>query len=53
MSWPWHWYVTGPVISQAGDRLHAEAAASRLPDLDRGPGRARARSRRIRRAAAS
>ena len=27
MSWPWHRYVTGPVISQA-DRLHAEAATS-------------------------
>jgi hypothetical protein len=29
MSWPWHWYGTGPAISQAeSDRLHAEAEAA-------------------------
>ena len=28
MSWTWHWYGTGPVISQAeADRLHAQADA--------------------------
>jgi hypothetical protein len=28
MSWPWHWYGTGPAISQAeADRLHAQADA--------------------------
>jgi hypothetical protein len=29
MSWPWHWYSTGPVINQAeADRIHAAAQAS-------------------------
>ena len=28
MSLPWHWYGTGPAISQAeADRLHAQADA--------------------------